>query len=151
MNDCVRAPTSSDGDARPRERATTRIVTHLDKSYPAAPSDPLDGIVACSVIFFTRSASSPRIVAIGLFVVVVVVVGLGLANEGRRNNARAMERVVVRTRVAVVAEDARCGVRHCMNEFVRRRRTRRTDADRGTNDTTRRDTKHWSRAPSVEE
>jgi len=87
------------------------MVTHLDKSYPAAPSDPLDGIVACSVIFFTRSASSPRIVAIGLFVVVVVVVG-GLANEGRRNNARAMERVVVHTRVAVVAEDARCGVRN---------------------------------------
>ena len=109
MNDCDRAPTSSDGDARARERATRHVVAHLDKSYPAAPSDPLDGIVACSVIFFTRSASSPRIVAIGLFVVVVVV---GLANEGRRKSARAMERVVVHARVAVVAEDARCGVRN---------------------------------------
>jgi len=110
MNYCVRAPTSSDGDGRARESATRRAFAHLDKSYPAAPSDPLDGIVACSVIFLTRSASSPRIVAIGLFVVVVVVVGL--ANEGRRKSARAMERVVVHARVAVVAEDARCGVRN---------------------------------------
>ena len=111
MNYCVRAPTSSDGDGRARESATKRAFAHLDKSYPAAPSDPLDGIVACSVIFLTRSASSPRIVAIGLFVVVVVVV-VGLANEGRRKSARAMERVVVHARVAVVAEDARCGVRN---------------------------------------
>ena len=33
-------------------------IAYLDKSYPAAPSDPLDGIVACSEIFFTRRTSA---------------------------------------------------------------------------------------------
>ena len=75
-------------------------LAYLDKSYPAAPSDPRDGIVACSEIFFTRSASSPTpiIVRIGLLLAVVVRI------DRRRRNARVIENLVVESRDGIVVD-----------------------------------------------
>ena len=90
-------------DRPPTVRERIASFAYLDKSYPAAPSDPRDGIVACSDIFFTRSgaSSSPLnpIVVIRLAVVVVVVVRI----DGRRRNARAIERLVVTARDGIVS------------------------------------------------
>ena len=76
-------------------------LAYLDKSYPAAPSDPRDGIVACSEIFFTRSASSPTpiVVVIGLLLAVVVV-----RIDRRRRNARVIESLVVESRDGIVVD-----------------------------------------------
>ena len=95
-----------DDDRTPTVREYIASFAHLDKSYPAAPSDPRDGIVACSDIFFTRSgaSSSPLlnpIVVIRLAVVVVVVVVVRI--DGRRRNARAIERLVVTARDGIVS------------------------------------------------
>ena len=93
-------------DRPPTVRERIASFAYLDKSYPAAPSDPRDGIVACSDIFFTRSgaSSSPLtpIVVIRLVVVVVVVVVV-VRIDGRRRNARAIERLVVTARDGIVS------------------------------------------------
>ena len=90
-------------DRPPTVRERIASFAYLDKSYPAAPSDPRDGIVACSEIFFTRSgaSSSPLkpIVVIRLAVVVVVV-----RIDRRRRNARAIESLVVTARDGIVVD-----------------------------------------------
>ena len=92
-----------DDDRTPTVREYIASFAYLDKSYPAAPSDPRDGIVACSEIFFTRSgaSSSPLkpIVVIRLAVVVVVV-----RIDRRRRNARAIESLVVAARDGIVVD-----------------------------------------------
>ena len=89
-----------DDDRTPTVREYIASFAHLDKSYPAAPSDPRDGIVACSEIFFTRSASSPTpiVVRIGLLLAVVVRI------DRRRRNARAIESLVVTARDGIVVD-----------------------------------------------